>query len=88
MLPFTPPCGDEGPLDQLVRKANDPIFCDRLSNPVGAGIRYSQELHLHSGAINGRRNAQSRQGATIVGLEYRKEEGVVAMKWYYDGSRL
>jgi hypothetical protein len=81
-------CGGEGPLDQLVRKANDSIFCDRLSNPAGVGVRHSQELHLYSSAPNGCRNAQGCQGAPILGLEYRKEEGVGAVKWHHDGSRL
>lgn len=78
----------EGPLDQLVRKANDSIFYDRLGNSAGVGVRHSQELHLYSSAINGCRNAQGCQGAPILGLEYWKEEGVDVVRWDHAASRL
>jgi hypothetical protein len=80
MFLFTPPPVGvrDRPLDQLVRKADDSIFYDRLGNSAGVGVRHSQKLHLYSSAVNGRRNAQGCQGTPILGLEYRKEEGVSA----------
>lgn len=71
----------------MVRNANDSI-CDRFSNSAGAGVRHSQELYLHSGAINGRPNTQGCQDPSIMGLQDRKEEGLAGQRWHHNGSRL
>jgi hypothetical protein len=62
-----------------VEGENAPVHSSSgLGNSAGVGVRHSQKLHLYSSAVNGRRNAKGCQGAPILGLEYRKEEGVGA----------
>lgn len=40
--------------------------------PTGARLRHSQELHFPPSPAGSCRDAQGRQGAAILGLEYRK----------------
>lgn len=67
--------GDEEALGRdFVPKANDSISSGRPSDSAGAGLRHPQEFHRLPGAADGSRHAQGRQGASVMGLEDRKEE--------------
>ncbi len=46
----------------------------RHLDAVGAGVRDTQEFHLHPGAAYGCRHAKGRQGAQGLGLGYWQKE--------------